>query len=167
MKKTLFALAALMTLSFHAFSQTTTNALPNVQLKDINGKTVDTGKLSNDGKPILICFWATWCAPCKKELNTYSDLYEKWAEETGVKIYAVSIDDQRTSTSVKPYINSVGWEYEILMDVNKAFFQALGGNTPPHTFLLNGKGEIVWQHVGYTAGDETEVYEQLLKAAAH
>ncbi|MEN9639743.1 MAG: hypothetical protein RLZZ262_1612 [Bacteroidota bacterium] len=166
MKKTLFALVAIISLSFLSFNETPTNALPNVQLKDINGKTVETGKLSNDGKPILICFWATWCAPCKKELNTYSDLYEKWAEETGVKIYAVSIDDQRTSTSVKPYINSVGWEYEILLDVNKSFFQAMGGNTPPHTFLLNGKGEIIWQHVGYTAGDEAEVYEQLLKAVA-
>jgi cytochrome c biogenesis protein CcmG, thiol:disulfide interchange protein DsbE len=161
MKKFLFSIAAVIALL--SSTQAQINSLPNVQLKDVNGKTIETGKISNDGKPILICFWATWCAPCKKELNTYSDLYEKWAEETGVKIYAVSIDDQRTSTSVKPFVNSVNWEYEVLMDVNKAFFQALGGNTPPHTFLLNGAGEIVWQHVGYTAGDEEEVHEQLLK----
>jgi cytochrome c biogenesis protein CcmG, thiol:disulfide interchange protein DsbE len=162
MKK--LVLLSTIVLLFAGAMRAQTNALPNVQLKDINGKTIETGKLSNDGKPILICFWATWCGPCKKELNTYVDLYEQWAEETGVKIYAVSIDDQRTSTSVKPYVNSVGWDYEILMDVNKAFFQALGGSTPPHTFLLNGKGEIVWQHVGYTAGDESEVHEQILKA---
>jgi cytochrome c biogenesis protein CcmG, thiol:disulfide interchange protein DsbE len=148
---------------FSASSIAQTNSLPNVQLKDINGKTIETSKLSNDGKPILICFWATWCAPCKKELNTYADLYTDWAEETGVKIYAISIDDQRTSSSVKPFVNSVSWEYEVLMDVNKAFFQAMGGNTPPHTFLLNGNGEIVWQHVGYTAGDEEEVYSELKK----
>ena len=140
-------------------------SLPAVTLKDLDGKDVNMATLSNDGKPMLICFWATWCSPCKKELNTYADYYEEWQKETGVKIYAVTIDDQRTVNSVKPYVNSVSWEYEILSDVNKTFSQAMGVNSPPHTVLLNGKGEIVWQHVGYTPGDEEEVHEQLLKLA--
>lgn len=140
-----------------------TASIPSALLKDLEGNTVDTGTLSNDGKPILICFWATWCSPCKKELNTYSELYADWQEETGVKIYAVTIDDQRTVNSVKPYVNSVSWDYEILLDVNKTFSQAMGVNMPPHTFLLDGKGNIVWQHVGYNVGDEEEVHEELLK----
>ncbi len=139
------------------------SSLPSTTLKDLDGNAVNTATISNDGKPILICFWATWCSPCKKELNTYADYYDQWREETGVKIYAVSIDDQRTVNSVKPYVNSVSWEYQILSDVNKTFSQAMGVNSPPHTFLLNGKGEIVWQHVGYTPGDEEEIHEQLLK----
>lgn len=139
------------------------NTLPAATLRDIDGNPVETASLSNDGKPMLICFWATWCSPCKKELNTYADYYDQWKEETGVKIYAITIDDQRTVNSVKPYVNSVSWEYEILSDVNKTFSQAMGVNSPPHTFLLNGKGEIVWQHVGYTPGDEEELHEQLLK----
>jgi cytochrome c biogenesis protein CcmG/thiol:disulfide interchange protein DsbE len=160
MKKHLLFLIALSLATF-AFGQV--SSLPSVTLKDLDGKDVQTADLSNDGKPILICFWATWCSPCKKELNTYADYYEEWQKETGVKIYAVTIDDQRTVNSVKPYVNSVSWEYEILSDVNKTFSQAMGVNSPPHTFLLNGKGEIVWQHVGYTPGDEEEVHEQLLK----
>ena len=139
------------------------SSIPSIMLKDLEGNSVDTGKLSNDGKPILICFWATWCSPCKKELIAYADLYDDWKEETGVKIYAVTIDDQRTVNSVKPYVNSVSWDYEILLDVNKTFSQAMGVNSPPHTFLLDGAGNIVWQHVGYTAGDEEEIHEQLLK----
>jgi len=160
MKKILFTLCA-VALSATVFAQTA--ALPNTTLKDLDGNPVETSKLSNDGKPMLICFWATWCSPCKKELNTYAEYYDQWKEETGVKIYAVTIDDQRTVNSVKPYVNSVSWEYDILSDVNKTFSQAMGVNSPPHTFLLNGKGEIVWQHVGYTPGDEEEVHEQLLK----
>jgi cytochrome c biogenesis protein CcmG/thiol:disulfide interchange protein DsbE len=140
-----------------------TASIPSALLKDLDGNTVDTGTLSNDGKPILICFWATWCSPCKKELNTYNELYADWQEETGVKIYAITIDDQRTVNSVKPYVNSVSWDYEILLDVNKTFSQAMGVNMPPHTFLLDGKGNIVWQHVGYNSGDEEEVHEELLK----
>lgn len=160
MKKIFLTLCA-VALSAAVFAQT--SSLPNTTLKDMDGNTVETAKLSNDGKPMLICFWATWCSPCKKELNTYAEYYDQWKEETGVKIYAITIDDQRTVNSVKPYVNSVAWEYEILSDVNKTFSQAMGVNSPPHTFLLNGKGEIVWQHVGYTPGDEEEVHEQLLK----
>ena len=160
MKKTLYVLMLLMLV--HAVNAQV-SSLPSVTLKDLDGKDVNTVSLANEGKPILICFWATWCSPCKKELNTYADYYEEWQKETGVKIYAVTIDDQRTVNSVKPYVNSVSWEYEILSDVNKTFSQAMGVNSPPHTFLLNGKGEIVWQHVGYTPGDEEEIHEQLLK----
>jgi peroxiredoxin len=160
MKKNLLFLFALC-LGVMANGQV--SSLPAVTLKDMDGKDVNTADLSNDGKPILVCFWATWCSPCKKELNTYADYYDEWRKETGVKIYAVTIDDQRTVNSVKPYVNSVSWEYEILSDVNKTFSQAMGVNSPPHTFLLNGRGDIVWQHVGYTPGDEEEVHEQLLK----
>ena len=162
MKKTLLILFVLF---LNLASNAQVSSLPAATLKNLDGKDVQTADLSNDGKPMLICFWATWCSPCKKELNTYADYYEEWQKETGVKIYAVTIDDQRTVNSVKPYVNSVSWEYEILSDVNKTFSQAMGVNSPPHTFLLNGKGEIVWQHVGYTPGDEEEVREQLLKLA--
>ena len=162
MKKTLLILFVLL---LNLASNAQLSSLPAATLKNLDGKDVQTADLSNDGKPMLICFWATWCSPCKKELNTYADYYEEWQKETGVKIYAVTIDDQRTVNSVKPYVNSVSWEYEILSDVNKTFSQAMGVNSPPHTFLLNGKGEIVWQHVGYTPGDEEEVHEQLLKLA--
>jgi thiol-disulfide isomerase/thioredoxin len=129
----------------------------------MEGNTVDTGKLNNDGKPIIISFWATWCSPCKKELNNYAELYDKWQKETGVKIIAVSIDDQRSVTRVAPYVNSVSWDYQVLLDSNKQFALALGVNNVPHTFLVDGKGNIVWQHNNYSEGDEEELYEELLK----
>jgi cytochrome c biogenesis protein CcmG, thiol:disulfide interchange protein DsbE len=154
-------------LLFVAISSLITQAqvakLPSVQLKDLNGNTIDTGTLSNDGKPIVICFWATWCSPCKKELNNYAELYEEWQEETGVKIIAVSIDDQRSVSRVAPYVNSVSWDFTVLLDSNKQFAQALGVNNVPHTFLVDGKGNIVWQHNNYAEGDEEELHKELLK----
>ena len=65
--------------------------MPVVKVKDLEGKDVDVSTITNDGKPIVFMFWATWCAPCLKELNNVAELYEEWQENTGVKIYAVSI----------------------------------------------------------------------------
>jgi cytochrome c biogenesis protein CcmG/thiol:disulfide interchange protein DsbE len=137
--------------------------LPSVQLKDLSGSTIDTGTLSNNGKPIVICFWATWCSPCKKELNNYAELYEDWQKETGVTIIAVSIDDQRSVSRVAPYVSSVAWDFTVLLDSNKQFAQALGVNNVPHTFLVDGSGNIVWQHNNYAEGDEEELHKELLK----
>lgn len=137
--------------------------LPVIQLKGIDGKTVDVSKISNDGKPIIISFWATWCKPCKTELNTIADEYEDWQEETGVKLIAVSIDNSRSTGRVEPYVNGQGWEYEVLLDPNGDLKRAMNVNNVPHTFLIDGKGNIVWDHNNYAAGDEEELYEQVKK----
>ena len=100
------------------------------------------------------------------ELSTFAELYEEWQEETGMKIFAVSIDDSRTQAKVQPLVNTSEWEYEILLDVNSEFKRAMGVNNPPHTFVVNGKGEIVWQHVGYAPGDEEGLIEAIRKVIA-
>lgn len=139
--------------------------LPNVKLKTIDGKTVDLSTLSNDGKPIVISFWATWCKPCKTELNTIAEEYEDWQEETGVKLIAVSIDNARSTGRVEPYVNGQGWEYQVLLDPNGDLKRAMNVNNVPHTFLIDGKGNIVWDHNNYAAGDEEELFEQIKKYA--
>ncbi|PCJ81800.1 MAG: alkyl hydroperoxide reductase [Bacteroidetes bacterium] len=137
--------------------------VPSVKLKDLTGTTIDTGAFENDGNPIVICFWATWCSPCKRELNNYMDYYADWQEETGVKIIAVSIDDSRSTNRVGPYTSSAGWEFDILLDPAKEFARAMQVINVPHTFLVNGEGEIVWTHNNYAEGDEEELYEEILK----
>ena len=140
--------------------------IPSIELKDLGDITVDTRAFVEEADgPVLFCFWATWCSPCKRELNNYADLYADWQEETGVELVAVSIDDPRSMMRVKPYVNSVGWDYTILLDPNKAFARAMQVNNVPHTFLVNAEGEVVWQHNNYADGDEEELYEELLKLA--
>ena len=117
--------------------------LPNINLKDVNGVTKNLSKFSNNGNPIIISFWATWCKPCKAELNTIAEEYDDWVDETGVKLIAVSIDDARSSTRVEPYINAQGWEYLVLLDPNGDLKRAMNVNNVPHTFLVDGNGKIV------------------------
>ena len=159
MKSILLAGAFLLAITAEASAQTN----PSVQLKDLTGSTIDTGTIENDGNPIVICFWATWCSPCKRELNNYMDYYADWQDETGVKIIAVSIDDTRSTKRVAPYFMSSGWEFEILLDPSGDFKRAMGVNNVPHTFVYNGEGELVWSHNNYAEGDEEELYEELLK----
>ncbi len=140
-------------------------SLPDVALKDIEGNTVQTSSLVQEEGPTVFCFWATWCSPCKRELNNYAELYEDWVDETGVRIVAVSIDDQRSVNRVAPYVNSVGWEYDILLDPNRDFARALGVQNVPHTFVVNAEGVVVWSHNNYADGDEHELHEELLKLA--
>ncbi len=137
--------------------------LPNINVKTPSGTTINMAELSNDGNPIIISFWALWCHPCMKELTEISEVYEEWQEETGVKLYAVSVDDARSSSRVMPTANGKGWEFDVLLDPNSDFKRAMNVGPIPHTFVLNGKGEIVWEHTSYTEGSELELFEILKK----
>lgn len=141
-------------------------SIPEVMLKNVDGETINTAALKNDGNPIIVSFWATWCTPCKKELNTIHDMYIDWQDETGVKLVAVSIDDQRTANRVVPYVDAQGWEYDILLDPNGEFKRAMGVNNVPHTFLIDGNGKIVYSHNNYAPGDEYALYDHILKLQA-
>ena len=118
-------LMALMVTGLHA---QTKSDLPNITLKNLKGKDVNIAKLNNDGKPIVITFWATWCGPCIK-------------------------------------VEGKGWGFDVLLDVNGDLKRAMNVSNPPHTFLIDGNGKIVYQHTGYFEGAEDDLYEEILKIA--
>ena len=136
--------------------------LPNVKLQDINGKTVQTGSISNNGNPVIISFWATWCKPCLRELKAIHEVYPDWQDETGVKVIIVSIDQAQDAHRVKPMVDGFGWEYEVLLDPNGDFKRAMNVQNVPHVFVLDGNGQIVYNHTGYVDGGEEDIYEALL-----
>lgn len=140
--------------------------LPSIDLRTAEGEPFNTSEISNDGNPIIISFWALWCKPCVKELSTIADEYDDWQEETGVKLIAISIDDARSSSKVKPFADGNNWDYEILLDENGDFKRAMNVNMIPHTFILDGEGNIVWQHTSFSEGGELQLIENVRKVAA-
>ena len=152
-------------LSFTGFSQDSGNELPSVDIKTLNGESFNTSEITNDG-PIFISFWATWCKPCIKELIAIDENYIDWQDETGLKVYAISIDDTKSMGRVAPFVNGRGWEFEVLSDVNSDFKRAMNVINVPHSFILDKTGKVVWQHTSYSPGDEDEIYEIIKKLAA-
>ena len=55
-----------------------------------------------------------------------------------------------------------GWEFDVYVDANSDFNRVMNVNNAPFFLLLNGKGEVVWQHNSYAPGDEETIYEELL-----
>lgn len=140
--------------------------IPAVEIKNLQGKTVSsTEVIQNGDAPIVLSFWATWCKPCVTELNAIKEVYDEWQSETGVKIIAISIDDPRNAARVKPFVKGQMWEYDIYIDENSDLRRAMNVNNIPHTFLLNGKGEVLWQHTGYIPGDEDKLLQLIRKVA--
>ena len=135
--------------------------LPAVTLKSLDGQTVRTDTLNNSGKPFIIDFFATWCKPCNRELDAIAEVYEEWQEETGVKIFAISIDQAQNINKVKPLVSNHGWSYDVLLDPNGDLKRALGIQMIPFVLIVDGKGNIVYKHNGYTDGAETELINKV------
>src|SRR5689334_25161520 len=119
--KNLIATLFFCLFSLFIFSQTTekeARTIPSASVKTLKGEATNTSSISNNGKPIIISFWATWCKPCIEELSNIADVYPDWQKETGVKVVAVSIDDSRTSARVAQFVNGRNWTYDVLLDEN-------------------------------------------------
>lgn len=138
-----------------------TSKLPSVIVRTLDGKEFNAAKISNDGKPIILSFWASWCRPCIKELSAIAEVYDDWKEETGLILIAVSVDDSRTQNNVRPMINSRGWDYLFYLDPNGDFKRAMGVVDVPHTFIINSAGQVVYQHTTYSEGAELELIKKI------
>ena len=135
--------------------------LPDVKVESQEAKVISTLDLV-DGTPLIISFWSTTCKPCIMELNAINDNLLDWLEEVDMKVVAVSVDDARTVSRARAMTKGQGWDdYVCVYDKNQDFKRAMNVSLTPHTFIVDGKGKIVYSHSGYTPGSEQELFEKI------
>ena len=135
--------------------------VPQATVKSLEGQSFQFREAIKPDQITIVSFWATWCAPCKKELDAISDLFEEWQEKFDVNLIAVSIDDARASAKVKPMVAEKGWPFQILLDTNQELMRALHFQTVPYTIIIDQAGKIVYNHSGYLPGDELDLEEKI------
>lgn len=137
--------------------------IPNVELNTLKGEKVNIQDYLENGKISVFNFWATWCAPCKQELNNISAIYADWQKDYNMELIAVSLDEAKNIERVKSFQSDNNWPFAVLLDPDRILQKALNFQMPPYTVLTNEKGEIVSLHSGYKVGDEY-ILEEKLKA---
>ena len=149
---------------FSAFTTAPVSSeFPSTVIKTLDGEKVNTADYISKNKLTIVSFWASWCSPCKRELDAFADFYEEW-KEAGVDVLAITIDDSRGLAKVPGIVASKNWEYQILADSKQDLQRALNFQTIPQTFLVDANGQIIYTHNGYNPGDEYELDDKIQEA---
>ena len=86
-----------------------------------------------------------------------------WQAEKKVRFITISVDDSRSKGRVPTLINSKKWKFEVYLDENGDLQRAMNVLNVPHTFVLDAKGKIIYQHTSYASGDEEAYIEAIRK----
>jgi peroxiredoxin/YHS domain-containing protein len=136
---------------------------PSFRVNDLNGKPITSADLK--GKVVLLDFWATWCAPCRKSMPELQALHEKYSDR-GFTVLGVSIDEGGPA-KVKKLVRAKKFTYPIAMDSKQSpAWEAFRVKAVPAAFLIDQNGQVVAQWTGAPAsGKDVEAkLETLLRA---
>jgi thiol-disulfide isomerase/thioredoxin len=129
------------------------------RLENTEGKKVSYTEIQ--GKNVtVIDFWATWCKPCINSIPKLVELSRSYNPEE-VSFIGISIDSPRNLSKVKPFTETVGIGYPVLMDTDQQLMQDLNVTVIPTLLIADAEGEIVYMHEGFAPGDEVLIKEEI------
>lgn len=131
----------------------------NFQLETPEGKITRYSDIKGS-KLSVIDFWATWCKPCINSIPKLVELSNKYSSDE-VAFIAISIDGPRNLSKVRPYANSVGITYPVLLDTNQELMKELNVTVIPTLIIVNEEDEIIVFHEGFAPGDEKQLKEEI------
>ena len=102
------------------------------------------------GKPVMVNFWATWCAPCREEMPAMERLYLKHRER-GFVLLAVSVDSD--ASLVKPFLEKLKLTFPVTLDAKMDLANSYGVRALPASFLIDRNGYLTALALGPRAWD--------------
>jgi len=133
--------------------------LPDLSVRLLDGKQVRLSALLEEG-PLLVSFWATWCAPCKKEMRFLEEFHQKY-NENSFRVLAISTDSPKSMSKVKSYIRAKKYTFLVGIDPNQEIAKKMNALLMPTTLILNKDRKVSWYHQGFIPGDEKDIEAQI------
>lgn len=141
-------------------NETKMTTIPDFTLTDIDGNEVNLYNILDDGKYVVIDFWATWCVPCCKALPHLNSFHEKYEN---VEVIIISEDSKRMIKKAGQYIQDNEYTLTSLFDPKGEVKKLLGVNVLPETIYVKPDKSVAWRHFGYKKGEEIGMEEELVK----
>ena len=130
---------------------------PDFTLRSMDGANLRLQE--QRGRVVMLNFWATWCAPCRKEMPHLNRLYEKY-RASGFVLLSVNVDeDARNAAGAAAQL---GLKFPVLLDTDKKVSQRYELNAMPSTVLIDRDGRVRYVHRGYVDGYELSYDQQVL-----
>lgn len=132
---------------------------PSLELPRINGDTAVLAEYR--GRPVIVNIWATWCAPCVREMPSLQRVYDRYRDE-GLEILAVAVDDLpgerqedgRIEGLVSQFVDQYGLTFPVVVDPTGGTERRFGTEYLPTTVLIDRNGRIQATEVGGREWDE-------------
>jgi peroxiredoxin len=125
---------------------------PIFELKNISDEAVSFDEYL--GKPVLLNFWATWCAPCRIEMPLIQNRYEKFAGELAV----IAVNNAESKEDVRAFVDEFGLTFDFLLDPDAEIQRLYQINGYPTTFIIDSDGVIRVRHIGLISDDQLDLY---------
>ncbi len=135
----------------HRINEPDPYPVPDTTLQTIEGDELNLA--AQDGRVLLVNFWATWCAPCRKEIPDLIDLQNDLGEE-GLTVVGISLD-QEGESAVRSFMSDYEFNYPVVVDPQGRTEEGFGATYGlPTTFVVNPDGEVVKRVLGIFPTEE-------------
>lgn len=144
----------------HSYSQIYTD----FTAEDLDGNTIKLGSLLEKG-PVMLNFFRSWCPSCKEGQKKLQLIYEAYKNK-GFSYLGINIDNQKTVSKVKSYVDAMGFTFPVILDTDKKIFEMYGGSEDavPYYLIIGKDKNILHTHLGYKTGDEKMIEEEIKDA---
>jgi hypothetical protein len=155
----------LLPFCFLAIGLRAQNEVSSATLKNMRGKIVSFGSVTQKDSLVLVCFWATNSELSINQLNAINAVYGKWKEAGGFRLMVVSVDEGKAANKIKPMVYANEWTFDVYLDINGELRNALKSNNLPQSMIIQ-RNKVIYEQSGYEPGSENYLFHKMQTIAA-